>query len=334
MSTQNTNTSAKSITVRFGDAVLQAGHTAVPNLVLKHYAELGITPTEMMFIIHVWQFWWTERQPFPSLNTIAKRMDITRRQARKYTQSLKEKGYLQVHDRFSPSLGQTSSEYDFTPLLQAIVAQAQGHDDDNTTPTTDSLPPRNNPSGGGRNYRSEARRNPSSYEEDTGLIKTQKEEDLHNSNIRMASPQGESGEHRSEPPPGSRASESVGEILERLPGKGNGPRRSRPRSETETEEWQTIQDYIIDFARLLGDGASTKSSTTRAYNLFVASKLPVGAFLDKMYQARALTQESSPKITKMHTDERGYSRKAKMAYFFAVLEDQLKPASGRRGATP
>jgi hypothetical protein len=122
----------------------------------------------------------------------------------------------------------------------------------------------------------------------------------------------------------------VGEILA-----GSTPtRRSRPRPETETEEWQAIQEYVIDFARLLGDGASTKSSTARAYHLFVASGLPVGAFLDKMYQARALTQESSAAITKMHTDERGHTRKAKMAYFFAVLADQLRPPDERRGATP
>ena len=62
------------ITVRFGDAILQAGFTAVPNLVLDHYASLGITPGEMIFIIHVWQYWWTEQDPYPSLKTIAGKM--------------------------------------------------------------------------------------------------------------------------------------------------------------------------------------------------------------------------------------------------------------------
>ncbi len=47
-----------------------------------------------------------------------------------------------------------------------------------------------------------------------------------------------------------------------------------------------------------------------------------------MYQARALTQESSASITRIHTDGRGLTRKAKMAYFFAVLEDQLGLTDG------
>ena len=321
MSNQKSNTTARSITVRFGDAVLQEGHTAVPNLVLKHYAELGITPTEMMFIIHVWQFWWTERQPFPSLSTIARRMNITRRQGRKHTQSLKEKGLLEVHDRFSPTFGQMSSEYDFTPLIRAVVALSQEADRDAMAP-----PPRNNSSEGGRNYRSQAPRNDSSPEEDLRIKKIQNEKDFENSNIRKAPSvkSSDSGTHMAvassaeeTAPPAGMA--SVGEVL-----KHRGERSSRPRPETETEEWQAIQSYIDDFARQLGDTAPLKSSATRAYHLFQASGLPLDAFLNKLFQARALTQESTARITKTAPDaEYGVKRKTKMAYFFAVLEDQL-----------
>ena len=164
----------------------------------------------------------------------------------------------------------------------------------------------------------------------------EQETDLHNSNIRMASPQGREGESYPQAPSAteseiseSRGSESVGEILSRQGRALSGPRRSRPRPETETEEWQSIQAYIIDFARLLGDAASTKSSTSRAYRLYSASGLSIEAFIEKMYQARALTQESTASITKMHTDDHGYTRKAKMPYFFAVLADQLKPEDQR-----
>src|SRR5437016_14099610 len=82
------------ISVRFGDQILQAGFTSVPNLVLNHYAELGITPAEMMFTIHMWQFRWTERDPYPSLTTIADKMDVSWRQAHRYANSLKEKGFV------------------------------------------------------------------------------------------------------------------------------------------------------------------------------------------------------------------------------------------------
>lgn len=180
----------------------------------------------------------------------------------------------------------------------------------------------------------EARNSPS---QETGIQETvEQETEGLNSNIRMASAQGtETASYPQAPslsdPKTSKTAAlgSVGEVLARRGPGFSSPRRSWVRPETETDEWQAIQAYIIDFARLLGDGASTKSSTSRAYRLFLASGLSIDGFLEKMYQARALTQESSASITKTHTDETGWTRKAKMPYFFAVLEDQLKPESQR-----
>ncbi len=132
-STENT-TSSYQIAVRFGDEILQAGFTSVPNLVLDHYAGLGITPGEMMFTIHVWQYWWSEKDPYPSLKTIAAKMHVSRRQVGNYTQSLKSKGFLVVRERYVPALGQVTSEYDFEPLIQAVVGARKNT---STTPTKD-----------------------------------------------------------------------------------------------------------------------------------------------------------------------------------------------------
>jgi hypothetical protein len=132
MSEGPTTRSDHRISVRFGDAILEAGHTAVPNLVLNSYCRLGITPGEMLFVIHIWQHWWTERDPYPSLGTIAARMGISRRQARNHASSLKTKGYLRVNERTAAGRGQLSSEYDFAPLLQAVANLDDG------TPGNDS----------------------------------------------------------------------------------------------------------------------------------------------------------------------------------------------------
>lgn len=139
------------LVVRFGEEILDAGFTTVPNLVLRHYAHLGITPAEMMFTIHIWEFWWTEKEPYPALSTIADRMNMTRRNVRKYVQSLRDKGMLIVTERFDNS-GQTTSEYDFSPLIRAVL-------DRSTTLGT------NGPTGAEQMDRPP--RNVRSYEEDT-----------------------------------------------------------------------------------------------------------------------------------------------------------------------
>lgn len=106
--------------VRFGEAILEAGFTTIPNLVLRHYGQLGIAPNEMMFIIHIWEFWWSEREPYPALATIAERMHMSRRNVRRYVQNLRDKELLIVTERFNDN-GQTTSEYDFSPMIRAIL---------------------------------------------------------------------------------------------------------------------------------------------------------------------------------------------------------------------
>ncbi len=122
-STENAPNSYQ-IAVRFGDEILQAGFTAIPNLVLDHYADLGITPGEMLFTTHVWQYWWSEKNPYPSLQGVADKMNASRRQVRRYAEGLKAKGLLKVTERRLPGVGQITSEYDFFPLIRAIVAIA------------------------------------------------------------------------------------------------------------------------------------------------------------------------------------------------------------------
>ena len=122
------------ITVRFGDAVLEDGFTTVPNLVLKHFAGLGITHSEMLFTVCVWQYWWSDKDPYPGLQTIADRLGVSWRQAHRYAKSLESKGFLTITHRLNNNGGQTTSEYDFSQLIEAVVRRP--------TPLTDlSGPP-------------------------------------------------------------------------------------------------------------------------------------------------------------------------------------------------
>ncbi len=345
------------ITVRFGDPIMQDGFTSVPNLVLNYYSRLGISQAEMLFIIHVWQFWWTEKNPFPALNTIAVRMNISRRQARNYVQSLKGKEFteypdlrlLNVYDRFEPGRGQTSSEYDFSGLFQAIVLISQGR----------SLTPRKNTSEGGRKFLSGAPRKPSSPEEDNG---EENERGINLSNIRMANRSnvlvdnlGDNSVSQSvntdrkasvstqqgnaEPLPTSLATvvgkentdpslprianeapEAIGVILKRG--------RGRPPKQPISEDRQQITAYISDFAREMGDTAPLKSSITRAENLYQASGRSIALFIDAMYQARAKTKERTAAIRGNPNAAEPFAPKAKMAYYFALLEDELGMRDG------
>ncbi len=114
------------IVARWGDELLDDGFTVLPNLIMKHYAKLGVSPSEMMLVAHIVQYQWTEKNPYPSLQGIAERMGLSRRQVNNYIKSLKDKGYLEVRERYTPGRGQQTSEYDFSGLRLAVLHLVKG----------------------------------------------------------------------------------------------------------------------------------------------------------------------------------------------------------------
>ena len=99
--------------------------------------------------------------------------------------------------------------------------------------------------------------------------------------------------------------------------------RGRPPKSPISEERQQITAYISDFAREMGDQAPLKSSVTRACNLYATSGYPFPRFIDALYQARAKTKERTAAIRGTASAAAPFAPKAKMAYFFALLEDEL-----------
>lgn len=107
---------------------------------------------------------------------------------------------------------------------------------------------------------------------------------------------------------------------------GSIMKRARPQAAQQTydEDRQVILEFIEDFAREFNDQAPLKSSTTRAYNLYQQSGLPIGTFISKMHEARSITKETTAQIRGESTGKgRAGPAKKKMAYWFSVLADTL-----------
>jgi hypothetical protein len=84
-----------------------------------------------------------------------------------------------------------------------------------------------------------------------------------------------------------------------------------------------VARYVEDIARELHDQAPLAASATRAINLWRESHLSLDEFLAAMIHARRRTQEHSGSIKAIDPDGPP-GQKAKMAYWFAVLEDVVR----------
>jgi hypothetical protein len=100
---------------------------------------------------------------------------------------------------------------------------------------------------------------------------------------------------------------------------------TKPRRMVSRQDRTTIEAMITDYAREFRDQAPLASSVGRALNLYADSGLDLDRFLATMQEARAATQRASGGIRAESAD--GSGRKAKMAYFFSVLEDLLQRAA-------
>lgn len=109
------------------EELFDQGFVPVPVLFLRHYAHLTphrLSVGEAMFVLHLMEFKWDAEAPFPGYATLAKRMNISDKMARRHAQSLEAKKYLKRQVR----IGQTN-RFDLAPLFDALLRATKAERD-------------------------------------------------------------------------------------------------------------------------------------------------------------------------------------------------------------
>ena len=106
---------------KWSPAIKRKGYTQVPNLLIKHQADLGITSTEMVVIIGLLMHRRTKKNPYPSLNTIGSYGGKSRNTAQGAARSLEHKGLIRRIFRG----GNKTNEYDIAPLVKRLESFTQ-----------------------------------------------------------------------------------------------------------------------------------------------------------------------------------------------------------------
>lgn len=87
-------TLGSAVYAKYGEASV-AGFQAVPDLLFKNQAALGLSPTDLVVLLNVLMHWWyPSKKPFPRSTTISKRMGVTPRTVQRSTNQLEELGLL------------------------------------------------------------------------------------------------------------------------------------------------------------------------------------------------------------------------------------------------
>jgi DNA replication protein DnaD len=101
--------------------VSEPGFLSIPDVLLMHQKELGISSEELNVLLNVLAHWWRpESKVFPRTSTIAFRMGASLRSVQRAMQSLVKKGLIK-RDKTNEGV----TYYDVTPLRDALTPYAQ-----------------------------------------------------------------------------------------------------------------------------------------------------------------------------------------------------------------
>lgn len=105
---------------RWALSLKEDGFVPVSTFFLENYHRLkpfDLTYGEAMFVIHLMQHKWDENAPFPAYKTIAHRMHVSAKSARRWAASLEQKGYLKREMRVG-----ATNRFHLKGLMDALVS--------------------------------------------------------------------------------------------------------------------------------------------------------------------------------------------------------------------
>lgn len=99
--------------------IAQLGFTAVPNALLRAYTLLDMTPTQFLVFVNIDSYRWSaEKDPFPSIETLAGRTNLSERTVTRAITALEKKHRLlkRIPRRYS------SNAYSFEEGIDTLTA--------------------------------------------------------------------------------------------------------------------------------------------------------------------------------------------------------------------
>lgn len=107
----------------WGKAIMSAGYTMIPNILLEKQHALGLPPTELNVLLILLKHWWrADNLPFPSKETIAACIGVTPRTVQRSIGKLRNDNLIATSKRPGP---QGTNLYSFAGLIEELTPHAR-----------------------------------------------------------------------------------------------------------------------------------------------------------------------------------------------------------------
>lgn len=111
---------------KWGKRIIEAGWVALPSVFLQRQQAFGLDPLDLNIILQIADHWWErENLPFPSKNTIAKRIGVDARTVQRHIAQMEKDGLIRRIPRHHSSGGSRTNIYSFDGLIREAEPYAQ-----------------------------------------------------------------------------------------------------------------------------------------------------------------------------------------------------------------
>lgn len=115
----------------YGPKVMLHGYTALPNILVRAQARLGISTTQFNIIVQLLSYWmYPDNPPFPSKKDLAKRMGITPQTIRINIKALEDAGLIKRQQKITSHGDYGSNIYHLCGLVAKIQALVPDFDEE------------------------------------------------------------------------------------------------------------------------------------------------------------------------------------------------------------
>jgi predicted transcriptional regulator len=111
---------------KWSKPVMDAGWSAVPNILIEKQQALGLQPLDINIILHLLHYWWQpDNLPHPSVGTMATAIGVVPRTVQKRVKALEDLGFMKREERRHTATGSTTNLYNFEGLIEKLTPFAK-----------------------------------------------------------------------------------------------------------------------------------------------------------------------------------------------------------------
>lgn len=111
---------------KWGKAIIKAGWTCIPNILIRRQKTLGIDSVDLNILLHLLTYWWEdENLPHPSKETLAKAIGVNASTIQRHIRRMEAGGLLRRIERRREGDRNDTNLYDLTPLREILEPHAQ-----------------------------------------------------------------------------------------------------------------------------------------------------------------------------------------------------------------